>query len=111
MNRQSLFTLFLLVTAILSVSSFAPAASIIQSSRGVASSFTTTTQKSAYFPSSSFEVSASTLDPTTILSDIFAGLIGTPAILAVPIVAALAVASLIAFIIVSYASPEVEDDE
>ncbi|KAG7348505.1 hypothetical protein IV203_017210 [Nitzschia inconspicua] len=61
--------------------------------------------------SSSLVVSAATLDPTTILSDIFAGILGTPLILAVPIVAALGVASLIAFLIVSYASPQVEDDE
>jgi hypothetical protein len=38
-------------------------------------------------------------------------LIGSPAILLVPIVAALGVAGLIAFLIVSYASPQVEDDE
>jgi hypothetical protein len=56
-------------------------------------------------------VSAATLDPTTVLSDLLGGLLGTPAILLIPIVAALGVASLIAFFIVSYANPEVEDDE
>ena len=61
--------------------------------------------------SSSLELSAATLDPTTVLSDIFSGVLGTPLILAVPIVAALSVASLIAWFIVSYANPEVEDDE
>jgi hypothetical protein len=60
---------------------------------------------------SSIQVSAATLDPTTVLSDILGGLLGSPAILLVPIGAALAVASLIAFFIVSYANPEVEDDE
>ena len=61
--------------------------------------------------SSSIQLSATTLDPTTVLSDILGGLLGSPAILLVPIGAALAVASLIAFFIVSYANPEVEDDE
>lgn len=60
---------------------------------------------------SSIQISAATLDPTTMLSDILGGLLGTPAILMVPILAALGVASLIAFFIVSYANPEVEDDE
>jgi hypothetical protein len=55
-------------------------------------------------------VSAATLDPTSVLSDIFSGILGTPLILAVPILAALGVAGLIAFFIISYASPEVDDD-
>ena len=61
--------------------------------------------------SSSIDISAATLDPTTVLSDLFAGLIGSPAILLIPIVAALGVAGLIAFLIISYANPQVEDDE
>mmetsp|Transcript_76964 Transcript_76964/g.223459 ORF Transcript_76964/g.223459 Transcript_76964/m.223459 type:complete len:113 (-) Transcript_76964:102-440(-) len=69
------------------------------------------TKQYMFEPSSSMDLSAATLDPTTILSDILGGLLGTPAILLVPIVAALGVASLIAFFIVSYANPEVEDDE
>ena len=56
-------------------------------------------------------LSAATLDPTTALSDLLGGLLGSPAILLVPVVAALGVASLIAFFIISYANPEVEDDE
>ena len=60
---------------------------------------------------SSVEVSAATLDPTTALTDLVGGLLGSPLILLVPIVAALGVAGLIAFIIVSYASPQVSDDE
>jgi hypothetical protein len=47
--------------------------------------------------SSSMSVSAVTLDPTTALSDIFSGILGTPLILAVPIVA--------------YASPAEEQDD
>ena len=50
-----------------------------------------------------------TLDPTTVLSDALGGLLGSSAILLVPIVAALSVAGLIAFLIVSYANPEDED--
>ena len=61
--------------------------------------------------SSSTELlSVATLDPTTVLSDALGGLLGSSAILAVPIVAALSVAGLIAFFIVSYANPEDEDD-
>eukprot|EP00584_Thalassiosira_punctigera_P004829 CAMPEP_0172526486 /NCGR_PEP_ID=MMETSP1067-20121228/1402_1 /TAXON_ID=265564 ORGANISM="Thalassiosira punctigera, Strain Tpunct2005C2" /NCGR_SAMPLE_ID=MMETSP1067 /ASSEMBLY_ACC=CAM_ASM_000444 /LENGTH=117 /DNA_ID=CAMNT_0013310017 /DNA_START=102 /DNA_END=455 /DNA_ORIENTATION=- len=54
--------------------------------------------------------SLATLDPTTILSNTLGGLLGSSAILAVPIVAALSVAALIAFFIVSYANPADEDD-
>ena len=50
-----------------------------------------------------------TIDPTTILSDIFRTVLGTPLILAIPIVAALGVATLIAYLIVSYASPAEEE--
>ena len=60
--------------------------------------------------SSSELLSVATLDPTTVLSDALGGLLGSSAILAVPIVAALSVAGLIAFFIVSYANPEDEDD-
>lgn len=55
-------------------------------------------------------LAVSTLDPTTFLSDVLGGLLGSYAILAVPIVAALAVAGIIAFAIVSYANPADEDD-
>ena len=55
-------------------------------------------------------VAVSTLDPSTFLSDLLGGLLGSYAILAVPIVAALTVAAVIAFAIVSYANPADEDD-
>eukprot|EP00751_Fragilariopsis_kerguelensis_P002596 CAMPEP_0170808226 /NCGR_PEP_ID=MMETSP0733-20121128/33269_1 /TAXON_ID=186038 /ORGANISM="Fragilariopsis kerguelensis, Strain L26-C5" /LENGTH=119 /DNA_ID=CAMNT_0011163617 /DNA_START=98 /DNA_END=457 /DNA_ORIENTATION=+ len=61
--------------------------------------------------SSSVELSAATLDPTTLLSDILGAVIGTPIILAVPILLALGVAGILVFALVSYANPEVEDDE
>eukprot|EP00578_Thalassiosira_sp_NH16_P022277 CAMPEP_0181084522 /NCGR_PEP_ID=MMETSP1071-20121207/4740_1 /TAXON_ID=35127 /ORGANISM="Thalassiosira sp., Strain NH16" /LENGTH=123 /DNA_ID=CAMNT_0023166261 /DNA_START=142 /DNA_END=513 /DNA_ORIENTATION=- len=60
--------------------------------------------------SSSSLLSLATLDPTTILSDVLGGLLGSSAILAVPIIAALGIAGLIAFLIVSYANPADEDD-
>ena len=50
-----------------------------------------------------------TIDPTTVLSDIFSTVLGTPLILAIPIVAALLVATLIAYLIVAYASPAEEE--
>ena len=60
--------------------------------------------------SSSELVSVAALDPTTVLSDALGGLLGSSAILAVPIIAALSVVGLIAFFIVSYANPEDEDE-
>ena len=76
--------------------------------------FTTTSSdilvNTAASSSSSTLVSVATLDPTTILSDVLGRLIGGPAILLVPIVAALGIAGLIAFFIVSYANPADEDD-
>ncbi|KAL7465626.1 hypothetical protein ACHAXS_005932 [Conticribra weissflogii] len=54
-------------------------------------------------------ISVATLDPTTFLSDALGGLLGSYAILAVPIVAALSVVAVIAYLIVSYANPADED--
>lgn len=55
-------------------------------------------------------LSVETLDPTTFLSDVFGAVLGTPLLLAIPIVAALGVATLIAFLIVSYANPAEPED-
>jgi len=60
--------------------------------------------------SSSNSIAAATVDPATALGTVLGGLLGSPAILAVPIVAAVAVASLIAFFIVSYANPADPDE-
>ena len=110
MSRQIASSLLVLVGfVLLSSEAFAPVATHMAQSRSMAQ-FDTTTM-SAFVPSSSMDISAATLDPTTILSDLLSGLLTTPAILAVPIVAALGVASLIAFLIVAYANPQVEDDE
>jgi ABC-type glycerol-3-phosphate transport system permease component len=63
------------------------------------------------FEGTSTTIAAATLDPTTFLSDLLGAFINSNLILAVPIVAALAVAALVAFGIVSYATPaEPEDD-
>jgi hypothetical protein len=61
--------------------------------------------------SSSFHMAVSTVDPTAFLSDLLGSFINSPAILAIPIGAALLVAFLIAYLIQAYASPQVEDDE
>lgn len=66
--------------------------------------------QSSISSSSSF-LAASTLDPTTVLSDLLGGVLNTPLILAVPIVAALLIASLIAYLIVDYARPAEPDNE
>lgn len=55
-------------------------------------------------------LSASTIDPTTFFSDIFGAVVGTPLILAIPIVAALAVASTVVYLLVSYANPAEPDE-
>ena len=65
----------------------------------------------AHLPVSSFHLAVSTVDPTAILSDLLGSFVNSPAILAIPIVAALLVAFLIAFAIQAYANPQVEDDE
>ena len=63
------------------------------------------------FEGTSTTIAAATLDPTTFLSDLLGAFVNSNAILAVPIVAALALASLVAFAIVAYANPaEPEDD-
>jgi hypothetical protein len=76
---------------------------LLQQQNGVVAS------SSSSFPS--FTTAASTLDPTTFLSDVFGAVLGTPLILAIPIVAALGVATLIAYLIVAYASPAEEQDD
>ena len=61
--------------------------------------------------SSTLTTAVSTVDPSSFLSDVLGGILGTPIILAVPILAALGIASLIAYAIVAYASPAAADDE
>jgi hypothetical protein len=54
-------------------------------------------------------VTLPTLDPTTALSDMLGTVLNTPLILAIPVVAALLVATLIAYLIVAYAQPAEEE--
>ena len=60
---------------------------------------------------STMNVAVDTVDPTNFLTDVLGGVLGTPLILAIPIVAALGVAGLVVFLIVSYANPAEDDDE
>lgn len=114
---SSFFRLSLVVVASLAcfisgVESFAPTSlvSFIQTT-GTASPLLQSAPALGWMDTASTtQVAAATLDPTTLLSDLLAGLIGSPAILAVPIVLALAVASTIAYLIASYASPAEPDD-
>ena len=72
---------------------------------------TSSTAVASSIPSSSMQLAAAaTIDPTTFLQDVLGGVLGTPLILAIPIVAALGVASLIAFLIVAYANPAESED-
>lgn len=52
-----------------------------------------------------------TVDPTALLSNALIEFMNSPAILAIPILAALGVASLIAFLIAAYAQPAADDEE
>lgn len=56
-------------------------------------------------------IAATTIDPTAILSGVAGGIIGSPIILLVPILAALGVAFVVGWLIFAYATPQVEDDE
>ena len=111
--RTSLMPVMLLLLVAACCEGFAPVTPSIVSHQQQQQTLPLPTSSTKLFmePSSTLDVAVGTLDPTTFLSDIFAGVVGTPLILAVPIVAALGVAGLLAFFIVSYANPEVEDDE
>ena len=61
--------------------------------------------------SSSMSVAVDGIDPAAALSQVLAGFLGSPAILAVPIFAAFSIAAVVAWFIVSSANPEVDDDE
>jgi len=55
-------------------------------------------------------IAATTLDPTTAFTQLLGGVINSPIILAVPILAAVSVATVIAWFIVSYANPTDPDE-
>eukprot|EP00957_Ditylum_brightwellii_P067741 5141863-Ditylum_brightwellii.AAC.1 len=56
-------------------------------------------------------LSASIIEPMTVLKKLLGGLLTTSVILAVPILAVIALASTITFFIVSYTNPADEDDD
>ena len=60
---------------------------------------------------STVTVSAATVDPTSLLSSILGGLLGSPAILLIPVLAAVAVATAVAAFIVWSANPADEDED
>jgi hypothetical protein len=64
-----------------------------------------------FLESSSNTVAAATIDPTTALSQVLGGLLGSPIILLVPIGAAITIATVIAWLIVSYANPADPDED
>ena len=110
MSRSVQVSVFLLAALcmLLPVDSFT---SIVPVANVQPTSHFTSTAMASFEPSSSMDIAAGTLDPTAILSDLLGGLIGTPAILFVPILAAVGVASTIAWLILKYADPVVDDDE
>ena len=61
--------------------------------------------------SSTVTVSAATVDPTSFLSSVLGGLLGSPAILLIPVLAAVAVATAVAAFIVWSANPADEDED
>jgi hypothetical protein len=67
--------------------------------------------RKAFGGSSFYQAAETTIDPTAVLSNTLGNVIGSPAILAVPIVTALGVATLIAWLIVAYAEPQVQEDD
>ena len=67
-------------------------------------------QPAPFHPPTTELIAAETIDPTAVITDALGGVVGSPLILAVPIVAALAVAGLVVFFIFSYASPAEQDD-
>lgn len=65
----------------------------------------------AFESTSFYQAADNTIDPTAVLSNSLGNFLDSPAILAVPIVTALGLASLIAWLIVAYAEPQVQDDD
>ena len=60
--------------------------------------------------SSSSTIATTTLDPTTAFTQLLGGIINTPVILLVPILAAVSVAGVIAWFIIWYANPTDPDE-
>mmetsp|Transcript_28648 Transcript_28648/g.46503 ORF Transcript_28648/g.46503 Transcript_28648/m.46503 type:complete len:120 (+) Transcript_28648:65-424(+) len=119
MTHRTLSTILLCAVLLSSALAFAPSVAVIAPTKIASIAKSSTPLEASPLPvelftshaqSSSTLLSLGTLDPTTILSNTLGGLLGSSLILAVPIVAALSIAGLIAFLIVSYANPADEDD-
>jgi hypothetical protein len=80
---------------------------LLLSTSSLSSPLTTTTGSHL----NTLSIAATTVDPTTALSQVLGGLLGSPAILLIPVLAAFTVASAIAWFIVSYANPADPDDD
>lgn len=108
LTSSSLLTLaFTVGTSAAHVSlSAAPSSSIIR-----ADALSATPASLLLESASSHLQAAATVDPTAALSNILGNFLASPAILAIPIVAALGVASLLAFLIYAYAQPAAADDD
>jgi|ERR1712071_46911 len=74
-------------------------------------SIPTTIEAVSSFEQNSLILSAEPIDPAAALGQVLAGLVGSPAILIVPIFAGISVASVMAFFIASYANPTDPDAE
>ena len=120
-RRSTLF--FAVASALFAVSSaFVQPANLVSSRPAVGQSSTCDASLSALAPASAADivltnelpstaVSAATVDPTSFLSSVLGGLLGSPAILLVPVLAAVGVATAIAAGIVWYANPADEDED
>jgi len=60
--------------------------------------------------SSSVALSATTVDPSSALSAILGGLLGSPAIILVPVFGGVSVAAVVGYFLVWSAKPEVDED-
>lgn len=108
MNR--LTSLIFLAFACVQALAFAPSTSLSIGTGSSMKSLSMMEPSYDFVDASSTTIAAATIDPTTALSQVLGGLLGSPAILLVPILAAFGVASAIAFFIVSYANPADPDE-
>lgn len=120
-RRSPLF--FAVVAVLFAVSSaFVQPANFVSSRQATGRSSTCDPSLSALAPASAADIvltnelpstaiSAATVDPTSFLSSVLGGLLNSPAILLVPILAAVGVATLLAAGIVWYANPADEDED
>ena len=114
-SRQlTLFLALLLCAATWNVDAFVVPPQVgMSSTTATATAFPTKLamlQELAMVEDSPLTLAAATVDPTSFFTDILGGVMFTPIILAIPIVAALSVAGLVVWAIVAYANPAEPDD-